>query len=368
MKTAVLSVTTRGAKLGQAIRRQTGDHVVCYEKAGKESGEEAKTFAKLGDVMPDLFVECDRILCIMAVGIVVRVIAPYIRHKSKDPAVVVMDEQGLFAISLLSGHLGGANEWTLELAQMTQAVPVVTTATDVNGLPAPDVLARKLLLTVDDFRVLVKTNAAIVAGQKVEYYVDDDLPLIEEYQRMAKEEHITLLSLQTALFGEEFESDEVRVVITDKCCELPGTTLYLRPKTIVVGVGCRRNTPEEFISQAVFDSLRKVNISPKSVLCLTSVDVKADEKGLLDFATRNDYKIEFFNPTEMKVFVEENGLTESNFVKDTIGVGNVCETTSLMKAKSQILLQMKTIYPSTTVAIAAVNLSLSELDRAMRLK
>lgn len=366
MRTAIISVTTRGAELGQRIRAHyASSEIVCYEKEGKGSGKEALYFDKVSQIIGDLFTSCDRILCIMATGIVIRVIAPYIQHKSKDPAIIVMDERGQFAISLLSGHLGGANEWAQELAACVEAIPVITTATDVNGLPAPDVLARKLRLQVDDFSALVKTNAAIVAGKEVPYYGDDDLFLLEDYHKKAKEEGITLLSLQAALAAMEWKEADIRVVITDKILDLPGITLYLRPKTMIIGVGCRRDTPEEMIEEAVMTSLANLKRSPLSVFSLASVDVKADEKGLLAFAEHHKFPIVFYGAEEMAKFIEAQGLVESNFVKNTIGVGNVCETTSLLRAKSQKLLQQKTIYPRTTVAVAEANLSLSELDQAM---
>ncbi len=122
----------------------------------------------------------------MALGIVVRMIAPYIEHKSKDPAVVVMDEVGHHVISLLSGHLGGANEWTQSISLAIDADPVITTATDVNGLPAPDVLARHEHLLVDDFQTLINVNSAIVGGERVDYYIDASLPNAEHLEQAAK--------------------------------------------------------------------------------------------------------------------------------------------------------------------------------------
>ena len=142
IKTAILSVSKRGAELGQRIKALVAPHAVCYEKRGRKSGGEAIYFDSLKPHMGDIFKTYDQVLCIMALGIVVRMIAPYIEHKSKDPAIVVVDEAGHHTISLLSGHLGGANEWATTIALAIDSDPVITTATDVNGLPAPDVWAR----------------------------------------------------------------------------------------------------------------------------------------------------------------------------------------------------------------------------------
>lgn len=382
MRTAIISVTTRGALLGQTIREkieESSEHQsICYEKEGRGSGSEAVSFQTLGELLQQLWRNYDRLLFIMATGIVVRMIAPYILHKSVDPAVVTMDEKGQFAISLLSGHLGGANEWAAELAALTEAVPVITTATDVNGLPAPDVLARKLHLTVEDFTVLKHINAAVVAGIQVPYYIDDSLVGLADYIKTAKDYGVDLLPVGEDVLSEKSLSSgaedskrttSYRVVITDQLWQdkdASTITLLLRPKTMTVGIGCRRGTSAEVILEAVQTSLQKLSRSPKSVLGAASVTVKADEAGLLEAMKQLGWPITFYEPAEMAAFIGEAGLHESEFVKDTIGVGNVCETTALLLANSQTLLQKKTIYPRTTVAVARGNWQLSDLDQVMK--
>lgn len=379
---AIMAVTAKGAALGQQVAaqlRQSGDAVVCYEKSGRENGDEAIVYTSLKPMMEEIFNGYDRLLFIMATGIVVRMIAPYVVHKSSDPAVVVMDEGAHHAISLLSGHLGGANEWTAEIAQIAGADPVITTATDVNGLPAPDVLARKLGLAVDDFTDLRHVNAAIVAGEPVRYYLDTSLSEFETYREQAMAYGIKVVPFDgaasqnsdlpistgdkadpvqrtdTAKSTDDNECDiVVRIIITDRMMTVAGTRLFLRPKTMTVGIGCRRDTPAEMIEAAVLDSLAKLGRSPKSVYGAASVIVKADEKGLLAAMKRLGWPIQFYTQEEMKPLIAAADIEESNFVKQTIGVGNVCETTAMLLAKSRELWQKKTVYPRTTVAIARV--------------
>ena len=186
-RTAILSVSERGAKLGQRIKSLVAPHADCFEKENRPSGSEAIYFDSLKNHIGQIFKDYDQVLCIMALGIVVRMIAPYIEHKSKDPAVVVMDEVGHHVISLLSGHLGGANEWTQSISLAIDADPVITTATDVNGLPAPDVLARHEHLLVDDFQTLINVNSAIVGGERVDYYIDESLSNAEHLKESAKD-------------------------------------------------------------------------------------------------------------------------------------------------------------------------------------
>lgn len=379
---AIMAVTAKGAALGQQVAaqlRQSGDAVVCYEKSGRESGDEAIVYISLKPMMEEIFNGYDRLLFIMATGIVVRMIAPYVVHKSSDPAVVVMDEGAHHAISLLSGHLGGANEWTAEIAQIAGADPVITTATDVNGLPAPDVLARKLGLAVDDFTDLRHVNAAIVAGEPVRYYLDTSLSEFEAYREQAMAYGIKVVPFDGAACqgddlprsnGDKVDSVQrtdsvkstgdnegdivVRIIITDRVMTVAGTRLFLRPKTMTVGIGCRRDTPAEMIEAAVLDSLANLGRSPKSVYGAASVIVKADEKGLLAAMKRLGWPIQFYTQEEMKPLIAAADIEESNFVKQTIGVGNVCETTAMLLAKSRELWQKKTVYPRTTVAIARV--------------
>ena len=372
IKTAILSVSKRGAELGQRIKALVAPHAVCYEKTGRESGGEAIYFDSLKPHMGDIFKTYDQVLCIMALGIVVRMIAPYIEHKSKDPAIVVMDEAGHHTISLLSGHLGGANEWATTIALAIDSDPVITTATDVNGLPAPDVWARNEQLTVDDFNTLIAVNSAVVAGEQVNYYIDESIPNSAILMQSAGE-HV---GIHGKVYGfiVDCSADEAKVnlvddkisvqmlqnsrshcvVVTDKIIPTASHQLILRPKTFTMGIGCRRDTPKELILEAITQSLEQHQLSPKSLLTAASVIVKQDEVGLLAAMRELGWPIKFYEQEEMEPIIEQQKLHESTFVKGTIGVGNVCETTALLAAKSQTLIQEKTIYPKTTIAIAQV--------------
>lgn len=354
-RTAILSVSERGAKLGQRIKSLVAPHADCYEKENRPSGGEAIYFDSLKHHIGQIFKDYDQVLCIMALGIVVRMIAPYIEHKSKDPAIVVMDEVGHHVISLLSGHLGGANEWTQSISLAIDADPVITTATDVNGLPAPDVLARHEHLLVDDFQTLVDVNSAVVAGETVNYYIDNTLVNAQHLAQSATAHIGTHGTVQMVDVFTLPRTDGVRrVVITDKVITEYPEQLILRPRTYTMGIGCRRDTPKELILDAITQSLQTHKLSSKSIVTAASVIVKQDEVGLLEAVNELGWAIHFYTQEEIAPVIEEQDLKESTFVKGTIGVGNVCETTALLAAKSQTLIQHKTVYPKTTVAIAQV--------------
>lgn len=379
MKTAILSVTVQGAKLGQKIRSillndiASPSEIVCYEKEGRPSGQEAIYYEKMGELMSEIFPEVDRILCIMSTGVVVRVIAPFLVHKSKDPAIVVMDEKANHVISLLSGHLGGANAWALALGQYTGADPVITTASDVNGLPAPDELARTLHCKIDNFHDLVQMNSALVNGEKIAYYIDAELDHAVEYFEKTVahgvEVHIVqLMENQWNIDGflyDQWPKESHAVIISDKLWNIEGPVLFLRPPTMVVGVGCRRDTSKAMIYEAIAKSCKEQSRSLLSVFYGASVIVKSDEIGLLDCMEALHIPIAFFTQEDMQDIVEEESLEESSFVKEKIGVGNVCETVAILQGKSKRFIQKKTVYPQTTVAIVKANWSLSELDQVM---
>lgn len=360
MKTAILSVTERGALLGQRLKsllvQQELQTVECYEKKGKTSQLEAHTFQKVSDIMENIFRTYDRVLCIMATGIVVRTIAPYIQHKSKDPAVMVMDEKGTFAISLLSGHLGGANEWTAEVAALVGATPVITTATDVNGLVAPDVLARRFQWQVLNFVGIRHVNAALVAGKNITYYIDKELPQATAY---ATELEALALPVIMADMTDEasstiWQSDEPKVLISARHVPYHEATLRLVPKILALGMGCRRGTAKEHLARIIEQALAQVGYEKAAICGLASVNVKADEAGLLEVAEELGVPITFYTPEEMQPIIDKYKLKESQFVKKTIGVGNVCETTALLLSQNKEVLLHKTAEQGTTIAIALV--------------
>ena len=318
-RTAILSVSERGARLGQRIKSLVAPHADCYEKENRPSGGEAIYFDSLKHHIGQIFKDYDQVLCIMALGIVVRMIAPYIEHKSKDPAIVVMDEAGHHVISLLSGHLGGANEWTQSIS-----------------------------LAID-------VNSAVVAGESVNYYIDETLVDANRLRDAAALHIGTHGTVQVVDVFTLPETDGVRrVVITDKVITEYPEQLILRPRTYTMGIGCRRDTPKELILDAITQSLQTHKLSPKSIVTAASVIVKQDEVGLLEAVNELGWSIHFYTQEEIAPVIEEQDLKESTFVKGTIGVGNVCETTALLAAKSQTLIQHKTVYPKTTVAIAQV--------------
>lgn len=227
MKTAIVAVTRRGAVLADKLSKQLGDAIV-FAKNGHNTADTDEVFEHLSPLVKMLFTDYKGIVFIMSTGIVVRVIAPFIRDKRVDPAIVVMDDGGRHAISLLSGHIGGANDLALAVAAAVAARPVITTATDTAGLPAADVLAVKLGLAIEPFGNMKGINAAIVAGEKAEFFVDDTLDGYEQYLAQAAALGIELSDMRNALRQDEYDC---AVLITAKTMDIKKPHVYLRPHT-----------------------------------------------------------------------------------------------------------------------------------------
>ena len=289
----------------------------------------------------------------MATGIVVRVIAPYVSDKRHDPAVVVMDDLGQHAISLLSGHIGGANELARTIGHLLGAEPVITTATDIANRPAADILAVKLNLVMEPFERMKTINAAIAAGDRVAFFIDPEVLERREYIAKATALGVTLLDINQLGRDDRYEA---AVVITSRELVINKPHLYLRPACLAVGVGCRRGVMSAEILTAIRDACRQAGHSVKSVAVLGSTVVKKDEVGLLAAAEQLDVPIEFFSNEQLQAMIDEHGLGISPFVKQQIGVGNVCEPAALLAGVSGRLILPRTKYSKITVALAPVTL------------
>ena len=201
----------------------------------------------------------------MATGIVVRSIAPLVRSKLAEPAVVVLDEQARHVISLLSGHVGGANALTRQLAAALGSDPVITTATDVEGKVAPDAIAGRLGLVPEPHRAILSVNRAVLEGAQIRCLIDDALPLADFYQEQLEALGYEVFFRGVGILPKEGETRPVvEVVITLHPEEFPAHKksggLFLRPERLVAGVGCRRGTSWEEIRAALSDACGRIGV------------------------------------------------------------------------------------------------------------
>lgn len=289
-----------------------------------------------------------------AAGIAVRAIAPFVRDKMTDPPVVVVDEAGQFAIPVLSGHVGGANALARRIADCLHAVPVITTATDVNGLFAVDVFAAENGLALTDRDMAKKVSAGLLDGEPVGFFNDFDC----RSQADGGAADGNTLPLPQGCIR---ELCEINIWITVKCrwqeedagnMRIPAARfLRLIPRAVTVGVGCRRGISLAALEQQVKAVFDRQGIDLSSVKALATIDVKKDEPGLLALAERYGWDLRLYSAKELAEVLGE--FRESAFVKQTVGVGNVCERACL--AGGGRLLFGKEAGAGVTVAAAVEN-------------
>ena len=352
MKLAVISVTNKGALLGNSLAdqlRSLNHNVQIFAKSGRNPLN-ATPYEVLSKLIADIFPHYEGLIFIMATGIVVRVIAPYVQDKRIDPAVVVMDENGKYAISLLSGHIGGANELAELIAVTIGAEPVITTATDVGKKPAVDVLAVKLGRSIQPFAELKHMNARIANNDQVRFFIDKTLPNQEYFAQKAEKLGILLEEIDQLTTAKY----DAAVLITDQLLPLHKPHLYLRSMALAVGIGCRRNTSRDDILAAVTEACRTIGHSISSIAIIGSTILKQDELGLLAVIQQLAVPSQFFINEELQECIDKYQLDVSSFVQKQIGVGNVCAAAAILAGQTNKLLLPKTKYKNVTVAIAPV--------------
>jgi cobalt-precorrin 5A hydrolase len=341
MRTAIIAFTNHGADMAKTLTDGLAGHgYACRAWVKMKNPDQSlpeqveRMNGSLGEWTGERFQDSDVLIFIGAVGIAVRSIAPYIKSKKTDPAVIVLDEQGRHAISLLSGHIGGANACTLLVAELTGAEPVITTATDLNGKFAVDAFAARRNLYLDSMPIAKEIAAELVAGRKVG--MRSSIPVMGKIPE----------ELDTKGTPEVGFSIGIRK-------EYPFTrTLHLIPKMVVLGIGCRKGAGQAQIEALVSETLEEYGIYKESVERIVSIDLKKEEAGIQGFSKALGVPFETYTADELKLAESENGFTESDFVRSVTGVSNVCERAALLGAGTTKLLIPKTAQNGVTVAAA----------------
>jgi cobalt-precorrin 5A hydrolase len=301
-------------------------------------------FDRLGPELQNRFREFDGHVFIMSTGIVVRLIAPLLRAKTEDPAVVVMDELGVHAISLVSGHIGGANALARRVAEAIGATPVITTATDVNQLPAVDAIAAERGIRIENPSAIRAVSMALLNGERIGLH--DPMGWMEDSLREF-----------AVSFEEENWSAGVwvdhRNTIDPKLAPKSTAILRLRPPSLVAGMGCNRGTDVGELRSLLLETLEAANLSPQSLAAIASVDVKADEPGLQELARELGIPFQTFPRESLRAVTDVP--TPSEMVQRHVGTPSVCEAAALLGAgESGKLLVAKRKSVNGTVAVAEV--------------
>lgn len=254
------------------------------------------------------FAACDALVFVGAVGIAVRAIAPYCRSKASDPAVVVLDECGHFAVPILSGHLGGANDLARELAAVCGAVPVITTATDARGVFAVDEWAKHQGCTVLEPERIKHVSGSLLAGRTAAFW--SEFPV-------AGDPPAGVTAAQT--------QETADFALTVCPC---GGVLHLVPRIGVLGIGCRRGTTAQQLEEAFAAFCVQHRLAAQCITGAASIDLKQDEAGLAAFCAAHGWAVRFFSAGQLNDL--PGSFTPSAFVHSVTGVDNVCERSAAL--------------------------------------
>jgi len=346
MKLAIYAITDGGAVLGRRLLRSLPGAELWLPERLRAADGARYTSQGATTLLPELFTRCDGLICIMATGIVVRALAPHLRGKAVDAPVVVMDEAGRFAISLIAGHLGGANDLARRVAACTGGEAVITTATDVQGLLAWDEAARRAGLAVEPLERIKRLNSLLLQQAPV--------VLIDPEERIAPwfaaAPGVTVV--QTVQAAHELRAAG-RVHVTHRL--VPNAAqdealLLLRPRDLIVGLGCNRGTSAQEIAGAVESTLTQAGLAFAAVAGLATIVAKADEEGLLTFARQHRLPLAAHDGSALNAVTVPS--PPSSHALAAVGVNGVCEPAAILSAGGGRLLVPKQKIGNVTVAVA----------------
>ena len=327
MKLAFWTVTKGAGNVAREYKEKLKEHLKDYNidvfTLKKYDVENTIQIENFTSNINEKFSQYDGHIFIMASGIVIRKIAGLIGTKDKDPAVLLIDEGKHFVISLLSGHLGGANELTHSLANILKLIPVITTSSDVTGKIAVDTISQKLNAELEDLKSAKDITSLIVNGQKVNILLPKNVKVSDT------------------------NSADGFILVSNKK-NIKYTRIY--PKNLILGIGCKKDTKAEDILSVIENCLDKNNLDIKSVKKIATVDVKENEQGLINAAKFLNLDLEIVSRDKIKKI--QNQFEGSDFVEKTIGVRAVSEPVALLSsAGNGKFLVMKEIYNGITISI-----------------
>ena len=327
MKIAIFSVSQKGKKLAENLEKKLNKDstiikIDTYYKNVKKN-------------ITNAFNEYDAIIGIMATGILVRSISPLIVSKTKDPAVISIDESGNFVISLLSGHIGGANKLTEKIANIINGTPVITTATDVNNKLAIDTLSNKFYWKIENPENIVIFNKALLNDEKI------DLILNNKHAKYIKKFLDDKLEFNLVISNDNWINAKFDNYLLD-----------IIPSKLVVGVGARKGISEKKVLNAIKSTMDTLDLDIDRIDSLATIDVKKNELGIIKTADNLNVPLNIVKSNIVKDF-DNKYCSKSSFVEDKIGVSGVCEPCALITAgEGSELIYKKTAFDGVTVAVA----------------
>ncbi|MGB1769452.1 MAG: cobalt-precorrin 5A hydrolase [Nitrosopumilus sp.] len=344
-KVSVLAITKNGIIIGEKLKELFPNwDVFAPEKLSNKNSEITWYSEATTNKIIELFKNSNALICLFSLGAVIRLIAPHLKDKKTDPAVIVIDDKTNFVISVLSGHIGGANELTQQIAEKLNALPVITTAADVNKTIAVDLVGKEFGWKIDDETTVTKISAHMVNEEPIGVYQQTGNK--EWYKQLPKN-----VKIYDSLDELKKSNSKAHLIISDKIIEedLSQESVIYRPESLVIGIGLHWDTTKDTIKEGIEFCLDKFNLSSKSIAKLVSIKKPEDVKGLIELGKEMKIPVEYVDREELAEIITPN---PSNTVKAFEGTASVSEAAAIKVSKGELIVEKQKFPPNLTVAIA----------------
>jgi cobalt-precorrin 5A hydrolase len=346
-KISVLAITKNGVNIGENLKKLFPEwSIFAPSKLSNEKTGITWYSEPTSEKIVELFKNNNALICIFSLGAVIRLIAPYLKDKKTDPAVIVIDDKTNFVISVLSGHIGGANELTEEIADKLGALSVITTAADVNKTIAVDLVGREFNWKIEDDSTVTKISAHMVNEEPIGIFQEAGNK--NWYKKLPK----------NVLIYENMEdlkksNSKACLIISDKVIdkEISKESVIYRPPSLVIGIGLHWDTTKETIREGIKDCLDKFQLSSKSIAKLVSIKKPEDVQGLIDFGKEIGIPVEYVNREDL---AEISAPNPSETVKAFEGTASVSEAAAIKVSGGELIVEKQKFPPNLTIAIARI--------------
>jgi len=344
-KVSVLAITKNGINIGEKLKELFPNwDIFVPSKLSNENKSITWYSEPTSDKIIELFKNSNALICLFSLGAVIRLIAPYLKDKKTDPAVIVIDDKTNFVISVLSGHIGGANELTQEISEKLNALPVITTAADVNKTIAVDLVGREFGWKIDDETTVTKISAHMVNAEPIGVFQQTGNK--KWYKELPKN-----VTIYNSLEELKKSNSKAYLIISDTIIdnELAQESVIYRPQSLVIGIGLHWDTTKDTIKDGIEHCLKKFNLSSKCIAKLVSIKKPEDVQGLIDLGKEMQIPVEYVNREELAEIITPN---PSSTVKAFEGTASVSEAAAIKISNGELIIEKQKFPPNLTVAIA----------------
>jgi cobalt-precorrin 5A hydrolase len=346
-KISVLAITKNGVNIGKNLKELfPGWNIFAPEKFSNGNNTITWYSEPTSEKIVELFKNNDALVCLFSLGAVIRLIAKHLKDKKTDPAVIVIDDKTNFVISVLSGHIGGANELTQEIAEKIGALPVITTAADVNKTIAVDLVGREFNWKIDDDSTVTKISAHMINEELIG--VLQEVGNKKWYKELPKN-----VTVYDSLEDLKKSNSKAHLIISDKIIndDLAKESVIYRPPSLVIGIGLHWDTSKETIKEGIEHCLKKFKLSPKSIAKLVSIKKPEDVQGLIDIGKEMGIPVEYVDREDLAEIIAPN---PSDTVKAFEGTASVSEAAAIKISGGELIVEKQKFPPNLTIAIARI--------------